>query len=69
MSTKQHLLSAAVIVAALGYFVDVYDLVLFLLVKNASLVDLGVHPDQMLETGAFRCAGGDWVLVVTLATK
>jgi putative MFS transporter len=60
MSAKQHLLSAAVIVAALGYFVDVYDLVLFLAVKNASLIDLGVHPDEMLEAGAFllNCQNG-----------
>lgn len=60
MSAKQHLLSAAVIVAALGYFVDVYDLVLFLVVKNASLTELGVHPDGMLEAGAFllNCQNG-----------
>jgi MFS family permease len=60
MSAKQHLLSAAVIVAALGYFVDVYDLVLFLVVKNPSLLDLGVAPDAMLESGAFllNCQNG-----------
>ncbi|MDQ3368526.1 MAG: MFS transporter [Myxococcota bacterium] len=32
----------AVIVAALGYFVDVYDLILFGMVRTASLRDLGV---------------------------
>ena len=60
MSAKQHLLSAAVIVAALGYFVDVYDLVLFLAVKNASLIDLGVPADGILEAGAFllNCQNG-----------
>ena len=60
MSAKQHLLSAAVIVAALGYFVDVYDLVLFLVVKNQSLMDLGVQPEQMLESGVFllNCQNG-----------
>ena len=60
MSAKQHLLSAAVIVAALGYFVDVYDLVLFLAVKNASLMDLGVQADGILEAGAFllNCQNG-----------
>jgi MFS family permease len=60
MSAKQHLLSAAVVVAALGYFVDVYDLVLFLVVKNPSLIDLGVSPDHLLESGAFllNCQNG-----------
>ena len=60
MSARKHLLSAAVVVAALGYFVDVYDLVLFLVVKNPSLMDLGVSADQMLESGAFllNCQNG-----------
>jgi len=31
-----------VIVAALGYFVDIYDLILFGIVKNPSLIDLGI---------------------------
>src|SRR4051812_39808528 len=32
----------AVIVAALGYFVDIYDLLLFTIVREPSLRDLGV---------------------------
>src|SRR5512139_691807 len=32
----------AVVVAALGYFVDIYDLILFGMVRGASLKDLGV---------------------------
>ena len=32
----------AVVVAALGYFVDIYDLILFGMVRSASLKDLGV---------------------------
>jgi MFS transporter, putative metabolite:H+ symporter len=35
---------AAVLVAALGYFVDVYDLVLFLVVRVQSLKELGLDP-------------------------
>ena len=60
MSAKQNLLSAAVVVAALGYFVDVYDLVLFLVVKDPSLIDLGISPDNILESGAFllNCQNG-----------
>ena len=36
----------AVVVAALGYFVDIYDLILFGMVRGASLKDLGVSDIQ-----------------------
>jgi MFS family permease len=36
------LFNIVVIVAALGYFVDIYDLILFGIVKNPSLMDLGI---------------------------
>ncbi|WP_439880639.1 MFS transporter [Pontibacter sp. MBLB2868] len=39
---KHYLFNASVIVAALGYFVDIYDLVLFSIVRIPSLKDLGV---------------------------
>lgn len=42
---------AAVLLAALGYFVDIYDLILFSIVRVASLKDLGVASDQLLDTG------------------
>ena len=41
----------AVIVGALGYFVDVYDLILFSIVRAASLKGLGVPTDQILAKG------------------
>jgi putative MFS transporter len=41
----------SVLVAALGYFVDIYDLILFSIVRVRSLTDIGVHPDAMLSTG------------------
>jgi len=47
-STKEklkHLLSLPVIVAALGYFVDIYDLLLFGIVRVPSLNSLGLNPD------------------------
>lgn len=44
-SKWQHLLSLPVIVAALGYFVDIYDLLLFGIVRIPSLKDLGLDPD------------------------
>lgn len=38
------LLSLTVIAAALGYFADIFDIVLFTMVRNASLTDLGLDP-------------------------
>ncbi|PYF76964.1 MFS transporter [Pedobacter nutrimenti] len=40
-----------VLVAALGYFVDIYDLLLFLIIKNKSLASLGVPTDKLTQTG------------------
>jgi MFS transporter, putative metabolite:H+ symporter len=45
------ILNAAVIVAALGYFVDIYDLLLFGFVRQKSLLDLGFTPDQAFDIG------------------
>lgn len=42
---------AIVLVAALGYFVDIYDLILFSIVRVASLKSLGVPESEMLDTG------------------
>ena len=38
-------------VAALGYFVDVYDLILFSVVRNPSLKSLGLSGDELLNKG------------------
>jgi putative MFS transporter len=40
-----------VVVAALGYFVDIYDLLLFLVVRRSSLMGLGVPASELLEKG------------------
>jgi putative MFS transporter len=45
------ILSPTVLVAALGYFVDLYDLLLFRIVRQPSLVALGVPPEKTLEVG------------------
>ena len=42
---------AAIAVAALGYFVDIYDLVLFNIVRIPSLKSLGLVGDQLTSTG------------------
>jgi len=44
-------LNAAVIVAALGYFVDIYDLILFNIVRVKSLTALGVAGDALVTEG------------------
>ena len=52
-TTKQklsHLLSLPVIVAALGYFVDIYDLLLFGIVRVPSLQSLHLDPDLVGTT-------------------
>jgi len=41
----------AVVVAALGYFVDIYDLLLFGIVRKASLHDIGVPDGELLSAG------------------
>jgi putative MFS transporter len=50
-STSPGLLNATVIVAALGYFVDIYDLLLFSIVRVESLQSLGYTGDDLLEKG------------------
>lgn len=52
-SALREILKPAVIVGALGYFVDVYDLILFVIVRSASLKDLGFSGNQILEHGIF----------------
>jgi MFS transporter, putative metabolite:H+ symporter len=44
-------LNAAVVVAALGYFVDIYDLILFNIVRIPSLTALGVQGDALVSEG------------------
>src|SRR6185503_17509546 len=44
----------AILVSALGYFVDVYDLILFTILRTASLKDLGItSADNLLEIGGY----------------
>jgi predicted MFS family arabinose efflux permease len=47
------LLHPAVIVGALGYFVDIYDLVLFLIVRRPSLASLGLSGDRLVAEGTW----------------
>jgi MFS transporter, putative metabolite:H+ symporter len=47
------ILTPAVIVAALGYFVDIYDLLLFGIVRKASLTDLGLVDQANRDAGEY----------------
>lgn len=42
-----------IITAALGYFVDIYDLVLFSIVRQESLKGIGIPENQWLDVGVF----------------
>jgi putative MFS transporter len=42
-----------VIVASLGYFVDIYDLLLFAIVRVDSLKDIGIHPEDTRKMGEY----------------
>src|SRR4030095_16030690 len=52
MNKHRHgILSLPVIVGALGFFVDVYDLLLFNIIRKPSLQSLGLTGDDILTTG------------------
>jgi MFS transporter, putative metabolite:H+ symporter len=53
-SQSNKILNMVVVVAALGYFVDIYDLIIFGIVKNPSLMDLGLTDSRALfNTGNY----------------
>lgn len=51
-SNASYIFSLPVIVAALGYFVDIYDLLLFSIVRIPSLTSLGLSEQQISTEGA-----------------
>ncbi|HMH23711.1 MAG TPA: MFS transporter [Puia sp.] len=56
MTTKanlRQLLAVPVIVAALGYMVDMYDLFLFNIVRLPSLKDMGLRGNELFQKGIF----------------
>lgn len=52
-SVAKALFGLPVVVAALGYFVDIYDLVLFGIVRVESLKSLGLEGEAITRSGAF----------------
>ncbi|HRI59917.1 MAG TPA: MFS transporter [Saprospiraceae bacterium] len=57
--TNSWLFQLAVIVSAMGFFVDVYDLLLFAIIRKPSLSDLGLGPEQVLTEG-------EWLISVQM---
>ena len=49
----KQMVSTAILIAALGYFVDIYDLILFSIVRIKSLHGIGLPDDQLLPQGVF----------------
>lgn len=51
MQKEKKNINAIVVVAALGYFVDIYDLILFGVVRKPSLTSLGITGDLQFSVG------------------
>lgn len=47
----KYIFNTTVLVASLGYFVDIYDLILFGIVRVPSLTSLGIQGDQLIKVG------------------
>ena len=52
-TSSESVFNIVVLVAALGYFVDIYDLLLFNIVRVDSLTDLGLNAAQIKSEGEF----------------
>ena len=52
-SISRDIFTIPVIVSALGYFVDIYDLILFSIVRIPSLKSLGLEGQALLDQGVF----------------
>ena len=50
-SSTQNPFNIIVIVASLGYFVDIYDLILFQVIKNPSLESMGLSGQSLTDAG------------------
>jgi len=51
MNNNKSIFSIAIVVAALGYFVDIYDLLLFSIIRMPSLESLGLSAEQVKIQG------------------
>ena len=51
VSTSKKNITAILVISALGYFVDIYDLILFSIVRKVSLVSLGLSGSEIFNYG------------------
>ena len=63
-SLLKNILNITVLVSALGYFVDIYDLILFGIVRGPSLTDLGVPANNMIEVGVYILQMQMWGMLI-----
>ncbi len=49
----KNIFNITVLVSSLGYFVDIYDLILFGIVRIPSLTYLGIHGSQLIDSGVY----------------
>lgn len=63
-SKQSSVFNIAVIVAALGYFVDIYDLLLFGIIRIPSLRSLGLTEEQILTDGEVIMQWQMWGLLI-----
>lgn len=63
-SALRQVLNITVLVAALGYFVDIFDLLLFGIVRKASLLSLGIPEAATLKIGILLQNGQVWGLLI-----
>ena len=61
---RNSVFNIAVLVAALGYFVDIYDLLLFGIIRIESLKDLGLSEAQLLTDGETILQWQMWGLLI-----
>ena len=50
---KSYLVGFAILLASMGYFVDIYDLLLFSIVRIPSLKSLGFVGQSLMDRGIF----------------
>ncbi|MBM3915357.1 MAG: MFS transporter [Sphingomonadales bacterium] len=63
-SPRHSIFNVTVIVAALGYFVDIYDLLLFGIIRIPSLQSLGLSPEQVKLNGELILQWQMWGLLL-----
>jgi MFS family permease len=61
---RHTLFNVTVVVAALGYFVDIYDLLLFGIIRMPSLQSLGLSPEQVKLDGEIILQWQMWGLLI-----